>query len=150
MYSSNIMPIDGSLAGGVGLQSAGMDGGSGGAAYQTTATAPRDLVRCIDDTKQQNASTILIQNQDHTLGNVVRYQLLRDARVRFAGYKKPHPLEEKIEVKVYTDGTVKPEEAVRDSCTKLNDELDKLATEFRSELHKFVGEDGIGMPMGIN
>ena len=105
------------------------------------------MIKCIDDTKQQNASTILVQNQDHTLGNVIRYQLLRDHRVRFAGYKKPHPLEEKIEIKVYTDGTVKPEEAVRDSCTRLSNDLDKLAAEFRTELQKFVGEDGAGMQL---
>ena len=147
MYSSNPMPIDGSLAGGVGIQSTGLDRGSGSAAYQTTATAPRDLVRCIDDTKQQNASTILVQNHDHTLGNVVRYQLLKDHRVRFAGYKKPHPLEEKIEIKAYTDGTVKPEEAVRDSCTRLNNELEKLATEFRTQLQKFVGEETGGLQL---
>ena len=147
MFGSNSMPIDGSLAGGVGIQSAGIDGGSGSAAYQASAAGPRDLVKCIDDTKQQNASTILVQNQDHTLGNVVRYQLLRDPRVRFAGYKKPHPLEEKIEIKVYTDGTVKPEEAVRDSCTRLADDLEKLSTEFRTELQKFVGEDGAGMAL---
>ena len=46
----------------------------------------------------------MIQQQDHTLGNVIRYKLLKDARVRFAGYKKPHPLEEKIEVRVQTNG----------------------------------------------
>ena len=144
--SSNSMPVDGSLAGGAGIQS--IDGGSGGAAFQASATAPRDLVRCIDDTKQQNASSILVQNQDHTLGNVIRYQLLQDQRVRFAGYKKPHPLEEKIEIKVHTDGTVKPDEAVRDSCTKLNDELEKLSTEFKTELEKFVGaRDGAGMQL---
>ena len=78
MYSTNSMSIDGSLAGGVGIPGAGLDGGSGSAAYPTTSTGPRDLVRCIDDTKQQNASTILVQNHDHTLGNVVRYQLLKD------------------------------------------------------------------------
>ena len=42
----------------------------------------------------------MVQGQDHTLGNVVRYKLLKDTRVRFAGYKKPHPLEERIELRV--------------------------------------------------
>ena len=85
-----------------------------------------------------------MQNHDHTLGNVVRHQLLQDSRVRFAGYKKPHPLEEKSEIKVHTDGTVKPDEAVRDSCNKLNEQLELLANEFKLELQKFVGEDGLG------
>ena len=72
---------------------------------------------------------------------------MKDKRVRFAGYKKPHPLEEKIEIKAYTDGTVKPEEAVRDSCTRLSNELEKLAAEFKSELQKFVGEESGGMQL---
>ena len=90
-----------------------------------------------------------MQNHDHTLGNVVRHQLLQDSRVRFAGYKKPHPLEEKIEIKVHTDGTVKPDEAVKESCAKLNDQLEQLANEFRQELQKFVGEDGLGSGIQI-
>ena len=73
----------------------------------------KDLVKCIDDLRQQNAATIMVSQQDHTLGNPVRYQLLQNNHVRFAGYKKPHPLEERIELKVHTDGVQKPEEAVR-------------------------------------
>lgn len=53
-----------------------------------------------DDSRQRHTGTLTIKEEDHTLGNIVRYQLLQDPRVRFAGYKKPHPLEEYIEVKV--------------------------------------------------
>ena len=79
------------------------------------------------------------------MGNVIRYKLLQDNRVRFAGYKKPHPLEERIEVRVQTNGDVKPEEAVVDACTTLHGELEELADNFRAEVKKFVGED-IAMP----
>ena len=102
---------------------------------------PQFLIKSIDDTRRQNASTILVQSQDHTLGNVVRYQLLKDNRVRFAGYKKPHPLEERIEVRVQTNGDVKPEDAVREACTKLHEELDSLAENFRAELTKWQGDE---------
>jgi DNA-directed RNA polymerase subunit L len=54
----------------------------------------------------------VIQDQDHTLGNCLRYQLLQDSRVRFAGYKKAHPLEEKIEIKVQTNGEIAPPDAI--------------------------------------
>ena len=39
-----------------------------------------------------NLSVVDIQDEDHTLGNIVRLQLLRDRSVKFAGYRKPHPL----------------------------------------------------------
>ena len=77
---------------------------------------PSDFVKFVDDTRVQNAATIIVLQQDHTLGNALRCQLLKQPNVRFAGYKKPHPLEEKIEIKVHTDGVVKPEQAAKDSC----------------------------------
>lgn len=46
-----------------------------------------------------NQALVTIQDEDHTLGNIVRYQLLHDKNVKFAGYRKPHPLENFIEIK---------------------------------------------------
>ena len=73
------------------------------------------------------------------MGNVIRQALLRDNRVRFAGYKKPHPLEERIELRVQTNGDLKPDEAVLETCEKINGELDELAANFRKEIEKFSG-----------
>ena len=73
---------------------------------------------------------MIIQDQDHTLGNCIRYQLLQDSRVRFAGYKKGHPLEEKIEVKVQTNGEIAPPDAILQSCQQLNLTLGKLIDSF--------------------
>ncbi|CAI6355323.1 unnamed protein product [Macrosiphum euphorbiae] len=51
------------------------------------------------DTKVVNAAIFSI-NEDHTLGNMIRNQLLRDPNVLFAGYKLPHPLEHKFELRI--------------------------------------------------
>ena len=51
-------------------------------------------------TKIADFATITIHEEDHTLGNIIRQQLLRDKRVRFAGYRRPHPLFDLLEVKV--------------------------------------------------
>lgn len=53
-----------------------------------------------EDSRIRHAGTFTINLEDHTLGNVLRMQLLNDDRVRFAGYKAPHPLEHKILIKV--------------------------------------------------
>lgn len=47
-----------------------------------------------------NIGVITIQDEDHTLGNIVRHHLLKDKAVKFAGYKKAHPLINEIEMKV--------------------------------------------------
>ena len=44
----------------------------------------------------------VIEREDHTLGNMVRCQLLEDDNVLFGGYRVPHPLEPAIQVKVQT------------------------------------------------
>jgi DNA-directed RNA polymerase II subunit RPB11 len=43
-------------------------------------------------------------------------QLLKDPRIRFSGYRKPHPLENKVEIKVQTNGECNPAKAVDDAC----------------------------------
>jgi DNA-directed RNA polymerase II subunit RPB11 len=57
-------------------------------------------VKYEEDSRQRHQGSATITGEDHTLGNIVRHQLILDPRVRFAGYKKPHPLEESIEIKV--------------------------------------------------
>jgi DNA-directed RNA polymerase II subunit RPB11 len=44
------------------------------------------------DSKRPNAGTFVLAKEDHTLGNLIRLQLLRDPAVRYAGYRMPHPL----------------------------------------------------------
>lgn len=54
------------------------------------------------DVKVENAGTLTIEREDHTLGNLVRMQLLRDPRVTYVAYKQPHPLEHNIILRVHT------------------------------------------------
>lgn len=54
------------------------------------------------DSKKPNAGTFVLAKEDHTLGNLLRLQLLRDPGVRFAGYRMPHPLIFDCHVRVET------------------------------------------------
>ena len=56
----------------------------------------------IPDSKKPNAGTFVLSKEDHTLGNLIRLQLLRDSSVRFAGYRMPHPLIFDCHVRVET------------------------------------------------
>lgn len=47
-----------------------------------------------------NAAIYTINKEDHTLGNMIRMQLLKDPNVMFAGYKNPHPLEHKVVLRI--------------------------------------------------
>ncbi|KAF9522214.1 DNA-directed RNA polymerase [Crepidotus variabilis] len=90
-------------------------------------------VEVAEDTKIPNAATIKIVKQDHTLGNMLRAQLLSMPQVIFAGYKVPHPLHPYFEIKLQTDGTATPQEVLEQACTKLIGTLATLETKFKRE-----------------
>ena len=48
------------------------------------------------DTKVPNAAIFTLNKEDHTLGNMIRHQLLKDPNVIFSGYKNPSPFENKV------------------------------------------------------
>ncbi|CAE7621113.1 RPC19, partial [Symbiodinium sp. CCMP2456] len=56
-------------------------------------------------TKQPDAEdntnvTYQFTGEDHTLGNALRYMLMKDPDVEFAGYTIPHPSEPQMNVRV--------------------------------------------------
>ncbi|KAF7791646.1 hypothetical protein EIP86_002667 [Pleurotus ostreatoroseus] len=97
-------------------------------------------VEVTEDTKIPNAATIKIVKQDHTLGNLLRAQLLAMPQILFAGYKVPHPLQPYFLIKIQTDGTVTPTALLEQACNKLIGTISTLETKFKREfMHQDVG-----------
>ncbi|RKO90429.1 DNA-directed RNA polymerase, partial [Blyttiomyces helicus] len=71
------------------------------------------------DTKIPNAATFTILKEDHTLGNILRMQLLKNPKVLFAGYKMPHPLEHYFVLKVQTTPDTTPLEVLQQELAGL-------------------------------
>eukprot|EP00761_Pharyngomonas_kirbyi_P014291 gb/GECH01014321.1/.p1 GENE.gb/GECH01014321.1/~~gb/GECH01014321.1/.p1 ORF type:complete len:126 (+),score=34.57 gb/GECH01014321.1/:1-378(+) len=95
-------------------------------------------------TNRPNAANFLIRKEDHTLGNIVRMQLLKNEDVRFAGYKMAHPLEHQIEVTVETSEDSDPRTALERSIDSLRSELENLENLFKDELNR-NRSDGMGI-----
>ncbi|KAG6820289.1 hypothetical protein H0H93_002727 [Arthromyces matolae] len=100
-----------------------------------------------EDTKIPNAATFKIVKQDHTLGNMLRAQLLSMPQVLFAGYKVPHPLHPYFLIKLQTDGTMTPTEVLEQACTKLIGVLAGLEGKFKREFSFKDVESGAGLGM---
>ncbi|KAH9947549.1 DNA-directed RNA polymerase [Amylocystis lapponica] len=98
-------------------------------------------VEIIEDTKIPNAATIKVLKQDHTLGNMIRAQLLAMPQILFAGYKVPHPLQPYFLIKIQTDGSVTPAAVLEQACLKLIATLASLETKFKREF-TFRDADG--------
>jgi len=83
-----------------------------------------------------NTATFTVQKEDHTLGNVLCCQLQSQLNIMFAGYKMPHPLEHHFVLKVQTDKTTTPLEAVQTNIDKLIGDLSLLEERVKSEVRR--------------
>jgi DNA-directed RNA polymerases I and III subunit RPAC2 len=79
-----------------------------------------------------DSGVIHYTDEDHTLGNTLRYYLLRDSSVYIAGYRITHPLKNEMTVSISTDGTKTVPEVVNlvldrlaMTCDDLQSQLDK-------------------------
>jgi DNA-directed RNA polymerase II subunit RPB11 len=71
-------------------------------------------------------------------------QLLATPSILFAGYKVPHPLEPYFVLKIQTDGSITPTEALEQAGNSLLKLMSDLQTKFKAEFsYKDVeGADG--------
>ncbi|KAJ7686713.1 DNA-directed RNA polymerase [Mycena rosella] len=102
-----------------------------------------------EDTKIPNAATFKIVKQDHTVGNMLRAQLLAMPEILFAGYKVPHPLHPYFLIKIQTDGTVTPQAVLEQACTKLIGTMSALEAKFKREFSFKDGEAHGGTTAGM-
>ncbi|KAK9479198.1 DNA-directed RNA polymerase [Lipomyces japonicus] len=85
------------------------------------------------DSRIPNTYNIKFEREDHTLGNLLRAQLLQDSRVLFAAYKIEHPLFANFVLRIQTEEGYHPKEALKIAIFSLIKELDVLRAEFEKE-----------------
>ena len=91
-------------------------------------------INIVKDTKVPNAAHFTVMKEDHTLGNLLRAQLLKDPNVIFAGYRIPHPLEHKFQLRVQTTPDYSPQEAFTKAITDLISEVSLIEERFKTAL----------------
>ena len=91
-------------------------------------------INIVKDTKVPNAAHFTVMKEDHTLGNLLRSQLLKDPQVIFAGYRVPHPLEHKFNLRIQTTPDYSPQEAFTNAITDLLSEVSLLEERFKAVL----------------
>ena len=98
------------------------------------------------DTKVSNAGTFRLNKEDHTVGNLLRMQLLRNPNVRFAGYIHPHPLVHRIDLKIQTTSSnVAPVEVLSAAIEDLANETDHLVTQVSDAIEEWRKENDTGV-----
>mmetsp|Transcript_22792 Transcript_22792/g.38033 ORF Transcript_22792/g.38033 Transcript_22792/m.38033 type:complete len:123 (+) Transcript_22792:46-414(+) len=96
------------------------------------------------DSKKPNAGTFILPKEDHTLGNLLRMQILRDPSVRYAGYRIPHPLILECHVRVETmDSKLTPAQVFESALADLQLETEQLDRKFDAAVADFEHGRGI-------
>ncbi|EAL68596.2 hypothetical protein ACTFIW_002334 [Dictyostelium discoideum] len=93
-------------------------------------------VTMVRDTKIPNASMFTILKEDHTIGNLIRMQLIADQDIIFAGYRMPHPLEHNVNIRIQTNNNTNPLECVQKSMECLSREFTSLENSFIEQVQK--------------
>ncbi|KFX87908.1 hypothetical protein O988_09228 [Pseudogymnoascus sp. VKM F-3808] len=82
------------------------------------------------------AASFEFTNEDHTLGNALRYIIMKNPNVEFCGYSIPHPSEPKMNIRIQTyEGTAF--EALEKGLDDLMDLCDVVAEKFVGEREAF-------------
>lgn len=110
---------------------------------QTTPLSCGASTNAIIATGVPNTAIFTFNKEDHTLGNLLSQRLLKYDQIIFAAYKVPHPLFAMFELRVQTDGTITPKEAVIRCCRDVVQDLQKLNDSFQQEwLGKRIVSEG--------
>merc|ERR1719290_848771 len=58
----------------------------------------------VENIEDETCRTFVLHQEDHTLGNALRYVVTKSPEVEFCGYSVPHPSENKINFRIQTKG----------------------------------------------
>ncbi|EEB05706.1 DNA-directed RNA polymerase I and III subunit Rpc19 [Schizosaccharomyces japonicus yFS275] len=78
--------------------------------------------------------TFQIQKEDHTLGNALRYMIMKNPDVEFCGYSIPHPSEAKMNLRIQTKSTTTAIDALKKGLDDLMDLCDVVTESFNEQL----------------
>lgn len=90
-------------------------------------------LQIIPDTKSPNSVVIVFEKEDHTLGNLIRAELLNDSKVLFAAYKVEHPFFARFKLRIQTIDGYDPKDALKNACNSIINKLASLKSNFETE-----------------
>jgi len=83
----------------------------------------------------KNTLVMSIENEDISIPEIIRYELLKDGHVIFAGVAEQHPLLKKLTMRVQTKD-IGPLNVLISSCSKAIEKTSELLSEVKKALVK--------------
>lgn len=81
----------------------------------------------------ETSCTFVVNKEDHTLGNALRYVLMRNPSTAFCGYSMPHPSESLVNIRLQTTGA-RAVDVFRDGLQQLVDISEHVLNTFDAAL----------------
>ncbi|XP_013419941.1 DNA-directed RNA polymerases I and III subunit RPAC2-like [Lingula anatina] len=99
-----------------------------------------------ENPEDETCRTFVMHNEDHTLGNSLRYIIMKNPEVQFCGYSVPHPSESKINLRIQTNGPPAVD-VLRRGLVELTAVCEHVLTTFETTVNNFKRIQGSGEPM---
>lgn len=81
--------------------------------------------------------TFVLHDEDHTLGNALRYMIMKNPEVDFCGYTITHPSESKINFRIQNRGEISATESLRQGLNDLRDACQHVLNTFQARVNEF-------------
>ncbi|KAI5294228.1 RNA polymerase subunit AC19 [Ascosphaera acerosa] len=78
----------------------------------------------------ETAASFQFEGEDHTLGNSLRYVIMKNPEVEFCGYTIPHPSESKMNLRIQTYDSTNVFEVLHKGLDDLMDFCDVVTEKF--------------------
>ncbi|TGZ82079.1 RBP11-like subunits of RNA polymerase [Ascodesmis nigricans] len=97
--------------------------------------------------EEPGSASFQIDDEDHTLGNALRYMIMKNPHVEFCGYSIPHPSESVMNIRIqiypeYEEET-RPVDALMKGLDDLRDLCDVVEEKFVAARDSFNEEQGV-------
>ncbi|KAJ4330439.1 RNA polymerase subunit AC19 [Didymella glomerata] len=103
------------------------------------ASVDRDRIRVLAGATE-SAASFQFDGEDHTLGNALRYIIMKNPDVEFCGYSIPHPSETKMNLRIQTYDNVSVYQVLEKGLEDLMNMCDVVTDKFTVSREEFINQ----------
>ncbi|KAH7886984.1 DNA-directed RNA polymerase [Phlebopus sp. FC_14] len=81
-----------------------------------------------------SAATYQIFDESHTIGNALRWMIMKNPKVEFCGYSVPHPSENLIQLRIQMYDGLSSLSALLEALSNLDDVCNSVEEKYRASL----------------
>lgn len=85
----------------------------------------------------ETAASFQFEGEGHTLGNALRFSIMKNPQVEFCGYTIPHPSENKMNLRIQTTDDTTATDALQKGLDDLIDLCDVVTDKFTTARNAF-------------